>query len=390
METLSLVSNGSPLRPGWMDFCDKHARSASEEFFASFLVYLKAHPTSEFRPRDPVDFAKKFVELFLKYFEKKIQNDKPADSEEINQKPLEGATGWSNYGGDFGGSNGFDDSSAIEQSFQSSNGQDQFNESSNVVVLSDEHSAAEAPSPSHQTSSMLKPPKGSILKRFSFRKIKQHNLFKQHSDEVELSSGSNENYSRERHLQDQKQAKRSKKLMKESKQKLPPLPSHPGQVKKEGIVYVFNGEDSKGKSKWEKTRLLLCKADKDYSLEFFSPPKSVKPKQGLFCTMITEARVTTPLEMPDHQHSFVLKGAVTTEYIIEAPSQSEMNSWLAALECCISPVQHLDASPFTFGSRGLSQSQQYRFPDVWESKAEHFPGQRKQQSTGNPTPSCWL
>ena len=34
----------------------------------------------------------------------------------------------------------------------------------------------------------------------------------------------------------------------------------------------------------------------------------MKPKAGLFCFLITEARETTSLEMPDnHQHTFVLK-----------------------------------------------------------------------------------
>ena len=35
--------------------------------------------------------------------------------------------------------------------------------------------------------------------------------------------------------------------------------------------------------------------------------QSVKPKTGLFCFLITEARVTTALEMPDHENAFVLK-----------------------------------------------------------------------------------
>jgi uncharacterized protein YpmB len=35
--------------------------------------------------------------------------------------------------------------------------------------------------------------------------------------------------------------------------------------------------------------------------------QSLKPKAGLFCFLITQARVTTPLEMPDHEYTFVLK-----------------------------------------------------------------------------------
>jgi hypothetical protein len=33
----------------------------------------------------------------------------------------------------------------------------------------------------------------------------------------------------------------------------------------------------------------------------------VKPKCGVFCFLITEARETTALEMPDHENTFVLK-----------------------------------------------------------------------------------
>jgi hypothetical protein len=33
----------------------------------------------------------------------------------------------------------------------------------------------------------------------------------------------------------------------------------------------------------------------------------VKPKGGVFCYLITEARETTALEMPDHENTFVLR-----------------------------------------------------------------------------------
>ncbi|XP_052217545.1 SH2B adapter protein 1-like isoform X2 [Dreissena polymorpha] len=348
MASYNLGHAGSPQRPSWMDFCDKHAKSASEEFFTSFLMYLKAHPTSEFRPREPADFARKFVDLFLKYFDIKLRNDSTFNSSVTDKQPIEGATGWSdcqsnNDSSQFNGGFGQEESfalSANHEGFTDSDNthshDDVFDESGNNHSVTPSRSAIKS--------------KGSLLKRFSFKKItgKQRNLFKQGSDEVELASGSNENYSKEKYLQDQKQLKRSKRRQKESKHKLPMFTHAADEVKKEGIVYVLNGEDSKGKSKWDKTRLVLYQTDKDFSLEFFSPPKSLQPKQGLFCTMITEARVTTALEMPDHENTFVLKceqktkrntelGQGTTEIIIETTSVQEMTSWLKELKCCISP-----------------------------------------------------
>jgi len=38
--------------------------------------------------------------------------------------------------------------------------------------------------------------------------------------------------------------------------------------------------------------------------------QATKPKAGLFCTLISEARVTTALEMPDHENAFVLKVSI--------------------------------------------------------------------------------
>lgn len=284
MDSLSFEASASPHRPGWMEFCDKHARTAAEEFFASFLVFLKAHPTSEFRPREPIDYARKFVEFFLDHFEYKANKNAHSHLEDTFQKePVDGAGLFTRHdrqqSGDSRGSpglNGYDgpgsrsvhededlfhDNSSVNGGFSHDRGRERLD------------SATESHNSSNMTSPSLKS-KGSILKRFSFRKIKQRGIFKQSSEEVELASGSSENYLRERHLSEQKHSKRNKKLHKESKQKLSPnLPHSAGEVKKEGIVYVLTGEDSKGKSKWEKTRLVLLKTDSSYLLEFYSPPK---------------------------------------------------------------------------------------------------------------------
>ncbi|XP_045173945.2 SH2B adapter protein 1-like [Mercenaria mercenaria] len=343
MDSLSFDVGASPHRPGWMEFCDKHARTSAEDFFESFLVFLKAHPTSEFRPREPIDYARKFVELFLQHFEHRINKGAHSKDNETARKEMaiEGPEMWLNRneaGSESSAINGVDGPASLARS--NHDDRDIFDDEHSVHNDALEHDNSGFTSET-QNSSMVSPAlksKGSILKRFSFRKIKQRGLFKQNSEEMELASGSSDNYSREKHLNEQKQSKRNKRLHKESKHKLTPnLPHSVGEVKKEGIVYVLTGEDSRGKSRWEKTRLVLLKTDTSYLLEFYSPPKSVKPKSGLFCFLITEARVTTALEMPDHEHAFVLKGQGTTEYVIEATSHSEMMSWLMELKVCISP-----------------------------------------------------
>lgn len=42
--------------------------------------------------------------------------------------------------------------------------------------------------------------------------------------------------------------------------------------------------------------------------------QALKPKSGVFCFLITEARETTALEMPDHENTFVLKVRVNNIY----------------------------------------------------------------------------
>lgn len=79
------------------------------------------------------------------------------------------------------------------------------------------------------------------------------------------------------------------------------------ECRKEGIVNYLVGENTDGTQKWEKCRLALVKTVGGYMLEFYSPPKSLKPKKGVFCFLITEARETSALEMPDHENTFVLK-----------------------------------------------------------------------------------
>lgn len=154
-----------------------------------------------------------------------------------------------------------------------------------------------------------------FFRRLSFKSLKKGKGFfhKQHSDETELSH-------------------QEKSREKSSKTKLAKIVV---ECRKEGIVNYLIGENNDGTHKWEKCRLALVKTVGGYMLEFYSPPKSVKPRSGVFCFLITEARETTALEMPDHENTFVLKAENHMEYVIEAHDTDDMRSWLATIKYCM-------------------------------------------------------
>ncbi|XP_037946959.1 SH2B adapter protein 2 isoform X1 [Teleopsis dalmanni] len=106
------------------------------------------------------------------------------------------------------------------------------------------------------------------------------------------------------------------------------------ECRKEGIVNNLIPE-SVDQPKWEKCKLVLVKAVGGYMLEFYTPPKSTKPRSGVFCFLISEARETTALEMPDRENTFVLKADNNMEYVIEAQNSEEMRSWLATIRYCM-------------------------------------------------------
>ncbi|XP_018565607.1 SH2B adapter protein 1 isoform X1 [Anoplophora glabripennis] len=149
-----------------------------------------------------------------------------------------------------------------------------------------------------------------FFRRLSFKVLKKSkDLFhKQHSDEVDLAH---------------------------NKTKLAKIVV---ECRKEGIVNYSTPESLDqpgGPPKWERCRLQLVKATGGYMLEFYSPPKNQKPRSGVFCALITEARETTALEMPDHENTFVLKVSNSIEFVIEAHDTDDMRSWLATIRYCM-------------------------------------------------------
>ncbi|XP_055716392.1 SH2B adapter protein 1 isoform X2 [Phlebotomus papatasi] len=152
-----------------------------------------------------------------------------------------------------------------------------------------------------------------FFRRLSFKGLRKGKAFfhKQHSDEAELATA------------------------RQSKTKLSKIVV---ECRKEGYVNYLTPESLDqpgGIHKWEKCRLALVKTVGGYMLEFYSPPKSQKPRSGVFCFLISEARETTALEMPDHENTFVLKADNNMEYVIEAHDTDDMRSWLATIRYCM-------------------------------------------------------
>lgn len=114
-------------------------------------------------------------------------------------------------------------------------------------------------SPERSISPTRKPARG-ILRRFSFKSIRKSKLFKQNADDGGSDSHPSTASPHSRVKQKGKRDHKHKYAV-------------DSDVQKEGIVSVLNFEDSKGKSKWEKTRLVLLKSPSGFQMEFFSPPK---------------------------------------------------------------------------------------------------------------------
>ncbi|KAH8311612.1 hypothetical protein KR044_007224 [Drosophila immigrans] len=257
----------------WEEFCDRHARVAATDFAKACINYINGNlPPEEARNIPHRSFALKFVESFLEHY----------DTEFFRRRSnLKTGVGSSLFGGE-GGAGG--DSFDTEE---------------------------------HEVSRLF--PK-SLLRRLSFKGLRKGKklfflqaFFHKNSDDVDGVGSS-------------KQSGKTK------------LAKIVVECRKEGIVNNLTAESldqTTGTQKWERCRLALVKAVGGYMLEFYTPPKSTKPRSGVFCFLISEARETTTLEMPDRNNTFVLKADNNMEYVIEAGSQDDMRSWLATIRYCM-------------------------------------------------------
>lgn len=279
-----------------VDFCEKQASNSAQNFVHNFLVYDRNNPAAG-RTRDPYDYAKKFTEFFLRYFDYELRRSSNSSNNHTEVNLVVDAHG----------------ASAAESTSRTGvvpqNGGDHIQHTHTDDYERDS-------SPDRGVSPSRKPNKG-ILRRFSFKSIRKSKLFKQGTDDGGEPPSPN--------------PKSKHKIKKDGKHRV----SSNQDIQKEGIVNVLSGEDAKGKSRWEKTRLVLLKNQSGYQMEFFSPPKSLKPRTGLFCFLITEVRETTALEMPDRENTFVIKGEGTIEYVVEASDPQDLKAWLTEIKGCI-------------------------------------------------------
>ena len=289
-------SNLQPGTPHWAAFCDNLALSAANIFYQDIQNSLLSHCKAEHIevPEDltAVQLAQRYIKTFSQAFESKMERSQidlstPLRAHVKTRLSYSGAGGVARAEG--------------------------------VAVIGDgDPAGAEAGSgdysdPEPESPAQLKP--RPFFRRFSFRGITKGralNIFhKQGSDEVELSVGST----------NKTEKNKTAKIV--------------VQCLKEGQVNFIVGESAMDSSSWEKSRMMLVKAAGGYMLEFFSPPKMTKPRTGVFCLLITEARETTVLEMPDKDATFMLRTENGQEYLVEAPDSEEMRCWLDAIHSCM-------------------------------------------------------
>ncbi|XP_034941555.1 SH2B adapter protein 1 isoform X2 [Chelonus insularis] len=266
----------------WVEFCDRHARAAASDFAKAFCTYVSLNlPESARTTLSHRDFLRKFIDTFCEHFE----------NEYLRRSAR---------------SPSFHDTRHVIPNSTSQNNRTPLRASSHEEFsdYSEHDGEIVSPKPTHKP----------FFRRLSFKGFKKGKGFfhKQQSDEVELSHSDSR---KDKHTK----SKLSKIVV---------------ECRKEGVVNTLMGENPDGTQKWEKSRLALIKAIGGYMLEFYSPPKAVKPRSGVFCSVITEARETTALEMPDHENTFVLK-TQNAEFVIEAHDSADMRSWLATIRYCM-------------------------------------------------------
>lgn len=241
---------------GWCEFCENQAITASEQFVRSFLDFQRSQFTStDSAPRDPVMYARKFVEYFLQLFERQIKRTSYYLESQTQIK--------STFQGNdplFSGLSNEHHNLSRESSFASQTSRSPANGNSNspfVDDYSDNVTTVNTSVTSPDVKSKHSPKEKGFLRRFSFRKHKRS--VKHNSENTDLTGNHRKFKNNQRSKGDGKSSHVKSEIQ--------------GEVKRESVVNVLTGEDSKGKSRWEKTKLVLKETTGGSLLEFYSPPK---------------------------------------------------------------------------------------------------------------------
>ncbi|KAF2364447.1 SH2 domain [Trinorchestia longiramus] len=261
----------------YSDFCDKEASTAVSNFMSAWNRFKGSN--SVLGSVDIEDVSAKFLEFLPKYIDAVI-SDPNSPSAKLTNGVQEASTG---------------------ASLTPSTPEDL------LEITSDE--GPESPSPRVAP----KP----FFRKLSFKGLrKRKGLFlKQHSDEVELSP---------------------------HRDKVPGLLSDRGgrqlrtikvviECVREGVVHLLAGDTQEGQPRWIKSRLALISMPAGYVIEFYSPPKNLKARCGVFCQSVYEVRETTDLEMPDLRNTFVIKADNGAEWVVQAVDHDDKKEWLSCI-----------------------------------------------------------
>ncbi|KAK3736335.1 hypothetical protein QZH41_020808, partial [Actinostola sp. cb2023] len=236
----------------WEEFCKDRAENAAKTFSREFLQFVNDNPVYDVAGAS-YTFSKRFVDYFLECFNHEVHKNGLDDLVEP-ESPTEV------FGPDDWGSN------------------------------------------IHLTGSNFKhsPEKKERENAFSFmRKLRDvKDLFKRSIDETSAPKMANSASERGASPSTSDEQQQSRTLTSTS------------CIRKESVMnYLMNldqGVDTEDFF-WQKCRVVILKAPGGFMLEFYCPPKSPKPKNGIFCFLIHEVRPATELEMPMGQNVFVIK-----------------------------------------------------------------------------------
>ncbi|XP_072030089.1 LOW QUALITY PROTEIN: uncharacterized protein [Amphiura filiformis] len=303
------IEEGGTSQPTWTEFCETEAQRAAASFARRYHQYCAdiSHTNIDDNVdihQDGTRFAQRFVEHFLEHFETEVRRGFNAGSvPELQQTDNE--------------------DSLPRRNLQTSS-------SMGRLPDTEVNGPSDSEVENNGNVSPLSSPKGSLpngdtrASSLDNHARKDRSLQRDNLVSRKLSFRNVASNLRNRFRRQGTERERAKYL--------------PQDIVREGIVTFLSGEDNQGRQKWERSRLVLVKRNEGYMLDFYSPPKAAKPKTGIFCFMIEEARETTALELPEKDNTYVLKAENNLEYVIEAQSMQDMRSWLTNIHNCMRPA----------------------------------------------------